>query len=545
MSTQNTRFVRDEAGCITHVVKRVGAAQREVYEVLRGLRDPHLPHVFTIEEADGGWDVCCEYVRGVSLEEQSGMEDAELLRVALDVTQALQCIHAARPSIVHRDVKPDNIVRREEGGYVLIDFDAARIYKQTSQRDTMLMGTEGYAAPEQFGYMQTDERSDIYALGATLFELKTGRPYRPGEECPGRLRRVIRKCTAFLPEKRYRDAAALQWALLRLKDPPMRRLLPVACLAAGVLLGAGAMLLAGRAGAPVWGMSQAEPSAASQAAAMAPSPSVAPAPSLAVTRAPSPVATPVVTPAALADEARVAVRYTAAPHKVYAEVEGDADCICGLDISEMKLIAPNDGIIALGEGEKAEVELALEVPLTYAEECKAKKHNRPRLEGVRVKRCTLGGRAEVSEDGVVTLYEEGVYEIDAMAAFGGDYRGPISVTLIAARDTRAYTDCRCVFDIYSVEYIRPIYTLPPGGGPVEIDLKYRKPVIDSRMCTSDVHAQLLFMPAGWLNVPEGSDVAVDADNILRTTTPGKYQLDIPMWFRMSEEDHFHFDIEIR
>ncbi|MGN1250061.1 MAG: serine/threonine protein kinase, partial [Candidatus Spyradocola sp.] len=190
MSAQNTRFVRDGTGCITHVVKRVGAAQREVYEVLRGLRDPHLPHVFTIEEADGGWDVCCEYVRGVSLEEQSGLEDAELLRVALDVTRALECIHAARPSIVHRDVKPANIVRRDEGGYVLIDFDAARIYKQTSQRDTMLMGTEGYAAPEQFGYMQTDERSDIYALGATLFELKTGRPYRPGEECPGRLRRV-------------------------------------------------------------------------------------------------------------------------------------------------------------------------------------------------------------------------------------------------------------------------------------------------------------------------------------------------------------------
>ena len=500
MSTQNTRFVRDSTGCITHVVKRVGAAQREVYEVLRGLRDPHLPHVFTIEEAEGGWDVCCEYVRGASLEEQCGLEDAELLRVALDVVQALQCIHASRPSIVHRDVKPANIVRRDEGGYVLIDFDAARIYKQTSQRDTMLMGTEGYAAPEQFGYMQTDERSDIYALGATLFELKTGRPYRPGEECPGRLRSVIRKCTAFLPEKRYRDAAAL------------------------------------RMGVPAL-----EPTA--------PPPAVTPNPSpvetLVVTQAPSPVETLWVTPAALADEERVAVRYTAAPHAVYAEVEGDADCICGLDISQMKLIAPNDGIITLGEGEKAEVELALEVPLTYAEECGAKKHNRPRLEGVRVKRCTLGGRAEVSEDGVVTLYEEGVYEIDAMAAFGGDYRGPISVTLIAARDTRAYTDCRCVFDIYSVEYIRPVYTLPPGGGPVEIDLKYRTPVIDSRMCKSDVHARLLFMPAGWLSAPEGSDVAVDADNILRTTTPGRYQLDIPMWFRMSEEDHFHFDIEIR
>ena len=536
MSTQNTRFVRDSTGCITHVVKRVGAAQREVYEVLRGLRDPHLPHVFTIEEAEGGWDVCCEYVRGASLEEQCGLEDAELLRVALDVVQALQCIHASRPSIVHRDVKPANIVRRDEGGYVLIDFDAARIYKQTSQRDTMLMGTEGYAAPEQFGYMQTDERSDIYALGATLFELKTGRPYRPGEECPGRLRSVIRKCTAFLPEKRYRDAAALQRALLLLKDPPGRRLLPAACLAAGMLLGAGAMLLAGRMGAPAL-----EPTA--------PPPAVTPNPppveTLVVTQAPSPVETLWVTPAALADEERVAVRYTAAPHAVYAEVEGDADCICGLDISQMKLIAPNDGIIALGEGEKAEVELALEVPLTYAEECGAKKHNRPRLEGVRVKRCTLGGRAEVSADGVVTLYEEGVYEIDAMAAFGGDYRGPISVTLIAARDTRAYTDCRCVFDIYSVEYIRPVYTLPPGGGPVEIDLKYRTPVIDSRMCKSDVHARLLFMPAGWLSAPEGSDVAVDADNILRTTTPGRYQLDIPMWFRMSEEDHFHFDIEIR
>ena len=109
--------------------------------------------------------------------------------------------------IVHRDVKAENVILRGDQA-VLIDFDASRVFKDEISRDTQVLGTTGYAAPEQYGIAQTDQRADIYALGVLLNILLTGR--HPSKELAGgRLGRVVQKCTRVNPQKRYKNVLHL------------------------------------------------------------------------------------------------------------------------------------------------------------------------------------------------------------------------------------------------------------------------------------------------------------------------------------------------
>ena len=105
--------------------------------------------------------------------------------------------------VVHRDVKPENIIIRGKEA-VLIDFDASRIYKNNNREDTQILGTTGYAAPEQYGLSQSDGRADIYALGILLNIMLTGE--HPSRKLAGgRMGRIVQKCTMVSPEKRYKN----------------------------------------------------------------------------------------------------------------------------------------------------------------------------------------------------------------------------------------------------------------------------------------------------------------------------------------------------
>ena len=110
-------------------------------------------------------------------------------------------------------IKPSNIILSDSGRYVLIDFDASRRFAEEAAEDTVLLGTFGYAAPEQYGFSQTDARSDIFSLGATMYEYRTGLPYRKNADVPGRLGDIIAKCTRFDPKDRYQSAGELARAL--------------------------------------------------------------------------------------------------------------------------------------------------------------------------------------------------------------------------------------------------------------------------------------------------------------------------------------------
>lgn len=154
----------------------------------------------------------------------------------------LESIHGMEPPVIHRDIKPENVILSPAGEPCLIDFDIAREYKNGQGADTVFMGTRCTAAPEQYGYAQTDERTDLYALGVTLRYMLTG-SYEPAAleqtECPKRLRRCLQRAVSFSPDDRYRSAREFRLALTGEEDRGRgRRYLSVAVCAAAVILGA-------------------------------------------------------------------------------------------------------------------------------------------------------------------------------------------------------------------------------------------------------------------------------------------------------------------
>ena len=186
------------------LVKYRGNERLELYTCLKKIDSPYLPKIIDIWEQDGRVWVLEEYVCGKSLREiidKENISGAKVKSFLLMLCEALKVLHNNEPRIVHRDVKPENIIVTREGGVKLIDFDIARIYKEYSEHDTSQLGTRDYASPEQFGYMQTDERSDIFSAGIVLKELyaacKNKRPYRR------HVQKIIKKATRFDPENRY------------------------------------------------------------------------------------------------------------------------------------------------------------------------------------------------------------------------------------------------------------------------------------------------------------------------------------------------------
>ena len=138
----------------------------EVYRRLLPVSCPNLPRILEAAEADGMAAVLEEYVQGDPLSEVLQgvrMTPAEARKIALQLCRALWTLHSLGG--IHRDVKPENVLLRGDQA-VLIDFDAARVFKKDGGSDTQVLGTTGYAAPEQYGIAQTDARADIYALSA-------------------------------------------------------------------------------------------------------------------------------------------------------------------------------------------------------------------------------------------------------------------------------------------------------------------------------------------------------------------------------------------
>ena len=117
-----------------------------------------------------------------------------------------------RINIVHRDIKPENIIITDNATVKLIDFNASRVYKNECTADTVVLGTIGYASPEQFGITQSDARTDIFALGVLLNVMLTG--VHPSEQlAKGRAGKIVLKCTQIDPNKRYQSVEELKYNL--------------------------------------------------------------------------------------------------------------------------------------------------------------------------------------------------------------------------------------------------------------------------------------------------------------------------------------------
>ena len=163
-------------------------------------------------EQDGMVAVLEEYIQGDSLAfllAGACFTPAEARKITFQLCNALWVLHSL--GAVHRDIKPENVIIRGSQA-VLIDFDASRIFKSEISHDTQILGTTGYAAPEQYGITQTDERADIYSLGVLLNIMLTGK--HPSKELAnGKLGHIVQKCTMVNPKKRYKSVLYLMEAL--------------------------------------------------------------------------------------------------------------------------------------------------------------------------------------------------------------------------------------------------------------------------------------------------------------------------------------------
>jgi serine/threonine protein kinase len=163
------------------VAEAVLAFKREAH-MLASLTHPNLPRIYDQFSDGGRWYLVMDFLEGETLEEylngklsaQQEIPVEEVIDIGFQVCDVLSYLHTRQPPIIFRDLKPANIMRTPRGHLYLIDFGIARHFKPGQAKDTTALGSQGYAAPEQYGKKQTTERADIYALGATLHQLLTG-----------------------------------------------------------------------------------------------------------------------------------------------------------------------------------------------------------------------------------------------------------------------------------------------------------------------------------------------------------------------------------
>lgn len=198
------------------VEKRVSGSLKYIYEFLKEKQIDHIPKIYECISDGEMLIVMEEYIEGRTLEtivKERVIQQEEIARIALELCDALGVLHHSEPAIICRDLKAENIMIDNHGKSWLVDFDIARTYESGKNRDTVLLGTAEYAAPEQFGFSQTDNRTDIYALGVLMNYMATQKfPY--DEKASGRLSSIVSKCLALEPEKRYQDVEELKRDIL-------------------------------------------------------------------------------------------------------------------------------------------------------------------------------------------------------------------------------------------------------------------------------------------------------------------------------------------
>lgn len=190
-------------------IRKILKGRCPVYSVLQNCQHPYLPKLYEVRVEEDITTIVEEYIEGRVLGSWE-ISEKQFLSVVRDLCSVLEFIHGK--GIIHRDIKPSNIILAGDGHIRLIDFDAARMPKEDLDQDTRLLGTRGYAPPEQYGFAQTDERADIYALGVTLEQLLREEIRKP------HYKRIIRKCTNLDPDKRYQSVGQVKHAFFYTKQ---------------------------------------------------------------------------------------------------------------------------------------------------------------------------------------------------------------------------------------------------------------------------------------------------------------------------------------
>lgn len=231
--TWAVKEIRKDGVCDFEAVKQGLVVETDM---LKKLNHKYLPSIIDVIDADDSFLIVMDYIEGQSLQsvlKKNGAQDSEIVvEWAKQLADVLGYLHTRTPAIIYRDMKPANVMLKPDGNITLIDFGTAREFKNRAMvEDTTCLGTRGYAAPEQFGGRgQTDARTDIYCLGATLYHLLTGHsPAEPPYEIKplgywdpryvgSGLEQIINKCCQQDPAARYQNCAELIYDLEHVKE---------------------------------------------------------------------------------------------------------------------------------------------------------------------------------------------------------------------------------------------------------------------------------------------------------------------------------------
>lgn len=181
-------------------IRKTGKFSADALSAISKIDSPYIAKIVSYSDSQ----VIMEYISGKPLSEIS-LPQEQVFEVICEICKGLAGLHSA--GVIHRDIKPSNIMLSDDGHIRIIDFDAARIKKLDADKDTSFIGTDGFAPPEQYGFTQTDERSDIYALGVTIKLLLMDK-YESSK-----FRKVAEKCMRFDPDKRYKSVDRVEIAL--------------------------------------------------------------------------------------------------------------------------------------------------------------------------------------------------------------------------------------------------------------------------------------------------------------------------------------------
>ena len=178
-----------------------------------------------------------EYIPGETLSQLSKDQvftEEDVIRIGVQLCDQLSALHGMTPPVIHRDIKPQNVVIRPDGTAVLIDFGIARVHTE-KETDTVAFGTQGFAPPEQYGFSQTDERSDIYSLGILLYWL-LHHETKLSQDNHSALEKVIARCSFFDPANRFHDVEQVKRALLAARPTAQKKQKFLRTFVAGLLL---------------------------------------------------------------------------------------------------------------------------------------------------------------------------------------------------------------------------------------------------------------------------------------------------------------------
>jgi serine/threonine protein kinase, bacterial len=226
-----TYFVKEVDACDE---RRVASIEHE-FRLLGSLEHPCIVRVHDFFELDGFYYLVQDFVEGQSLEklvssESENFVDEEILQEwASQIYDLFEFLHTHNPPVIYRDLKPSNIIRDPQGRLHLVDFGISRIFQEGKDRDTEPLGSAMTASPEHYGRRQTDVRSDIFTIGATLHYLATngrGRSGIPFEFEPARaineslspqFEQVLKKAIELDPVKRFQTIDEMRRAHLKME----------------------------------------------------------------------------------------------------------------------------------------------------------------------------------------------------------------------------------------------------------------------------------------------------------------------------------------